>query len=404
MVLQLSDFNSDLSEDELRQFTSDYYIPLALHPVVPAANASIANFPQGKVGVYTRFFEFANQRVPISLFLCDILNHYRLHISQLHCIGAAKVTNFEVNCRLLAIEPTVHLFRAFYHTSWLNGWVTFAKRAGSLQCYAKKLDALRVWREKIFWIDSAFFPWVFEFYTQESLPRDERPDPGLYNVADADTINTNRIPIEPYPEEFLVHMGISRNYFGSPEEVPTFLDENSRGGCLSLPSSSLSSCKHSSLCSLSNTFSICLLFCCAEMDLFDVVRLAKPTKVIVGVRSLRDGEQPLLQATAGRTMVIAQEETEETEEIGEVPTGVTMATPLRSFPAPGSQIPAELFHIDSSGSAMDESEEEGQGLKRKRSSSDDGAGTSSKRPAISVRQSSEESASQKDASGTPPFK
>ena len=132
MVLQLSDFNSDLSEDELRQFTSDYYIPLALHPVVPAANASIANFPQGKVGVYTRFFEFANQRVPISLFLCDILNHYRLHISQLHCIGAAKVTNFEVNYRLLAIEPTVHLFRAFYHTSWLNGWVTFAKRAGSL--------------------------------------------------------------------------------------------------------------------------------------------------------------------------------------------------------------------------------------------------------------------------------
>ena len=56
MVRQLSDFASEITEDELRQFTSDYYIPLALHPVVPGVAASIADFPEGKVGVYTRFF------------------------------------------------------------------------------------------------------------------------------------------------------------------------------------------------------------------------------------------------------------------------------------------------------------------------------------------------------------
>ena len=143
MVLRLSDFTSDITEDELREFTSDYYIPLALHPVVSVSTASIANFPEGKVGVYTRFFEFSNQRVPISLFLYDLLNYYRLHISQLHCIGVAKITNFEVNCRLLAINPTIHLFRTFYHSSWSNGWVSFSKRAGRLQCYTEKLDALR---------------------------------------------------------------------------------------------------------------------------------------------------------------------------------------------------------------------------------------------------------------------
>ena len=233
MVLQLSEISSDITEDELRQFTSDYYIPLMLYPEVPDADASIADFPEGKVGVYPRFFEFANQRVPISLFLCDILSFYRLHISQLHCIGAAKITNFEVNCRLLVINPTIHLFRAFYHTSWTNGWVSFSKRAGRLQCYTEKLDTLRNWKEKFFWVDKAFFPWEFEFYTQGSLPKDERPLPGLYNVADADTINTNRIPISAYPEEFLVHMGISRNYFQPETEVPTFLYEDGRGGCLS---------------------------------------------------------------------------------------------------------------------------------------------------------------------------
>jgi hypothetical protein len=97
----------------------------------------------------------------------------------------------------------------------------------------EKLDALRNWREKFFWVDETFFPWGFEFYTQGSLPKDERPNPGTYSADDAETINGNRIPINSFPEEFLVHMGISRNYFQGPDEVPTFLDEDDRGGCLS---------------------------------------------------------------------------------------------------------------------------------------------------------------------------
>ncbi|GJU70388.1 hypothetical protein Tco_1256647 [Tanacetum coccineum] len=54
MVLQLTDFTSEITDEELLEFTSEYYIPFALHPVVPAASASIADFPpEGKVGVYT---------------------------------------------------------------------------------------------------------------------------------------------------------------------------------------------------------------------------------------------------------------------------------------------------------------------------------------------------------------
>ena len=82
-------------------------------------------------------------------------------------------------------------------------------------------------------MDDKVFPWLFEFYTQGTLPKDERPDPGTYNTDDTETINTNRIPINSYPEEFLVHMGISRNFFQGADEVPTFMDEENRGGCLS---------------------------------------------------------------------------------------------------------------------------------------------------------------------------
>ncbi|GJS69046.1 hypothetical protein Tco_0701887 [Tanacetum coccineum] len=341
MVLQLTDFTSEITDEELREFTSEYYIPSALHPVVPAANASIADFPEGKVGVYTRFFEFANQRVPLSLFMCNVLNHYRLHISQLHCIGAAKITNFEVNCRLLAIHPTVHLFRAFYHTSWSNGWVSFAKRAGRLQCYTEKLDALRRWREMFFWVDDALVPWDFAFYTQGSLPRDERPPPGSYSMEDAELINENRIPINAYSEAFLCHMGISRNYFQSPEEVPTFIGDDGQ-----------------------------------EMDLFSVVHLSKPKLVTEGVRPLRDGEEPLLESTAGRTMelVLEQPEVESTD--------VLAPTPLRSVP--GATVEPPRLDATSVGSSEDadvagaesEAGEVDSGLKRKRATSDDGAGTS----------------------------
>ena len=231
MVQKLEDIKSTITQHELTEFASDFFIPFALHPVVPDNDACISDFPEGKVGVYTRFFEFSNQRVPLSLFLCDILNYYRIHISQLHCIGAAKITNFEVNCRLLGINPKINLFRAFYHTSWIHGWVSFAKRAGALQCYTNKVDALRNWREKFFWVDRAVFPYDYEFYTQGNLPRDERPATGTFNEGDAQTLNTNHLPVNSYPEEFLVWMGISRNYFGSPDGVPVFLDEYGRGGC-----------------------------------------------------------------------------------------------------------------------------------------------------------------------------
>ena len=231
MVLKLEDIRSSITQHELTEFASDFYIPNALHPVVPDDDASIADFPVGKVGVYTRFFEFANQRVPLSLFLVDILNYYRIHISQLHCIGAAKITNFEVNCRLLGINPTINLFRAFYHTSWIHGWVSFAKRAGRLQCYTEKVDALRNWRERFFWVDTAIFPWDHLFHTQGTLEKDERPGPGSFSEEDADLINTNRIPINSYPEEFLCRVGISRNYFGAPDEIPIFIGEDGQGGC-----------------------------------------------------------------------------------------------------------------------------------------------------------------------------
>ena len=103
-----------------------------------------------------------------------------------------------------------------------------------LQCYEKKVDKLPNWREKFFWVDAAVFPHPFFFHTRDSLVRDVRPSQALYSAEDAALVNAQRIPIRSYPEEFLVHMGISRNYFAPATEVPIFLAPNGAGGCWSL--------------------------------------------------------------------------------------------------------------------------------------------------------------------------
>ncbi|GJZ51227.1 hypothetical protein Tco_0605742, partial [Tanacetum coccineum] len=87
-------------------FSSEYFISENLHPELPGPGDHIVDFPEGKIGVYTKKIEFANFRIPISQFLFDILAYYQIHLSQLSVIDAAKVSHFEINCRVLSIIPT----------------------------------------------------------------------------------------------------------------------------------------------------------------------------------------------------------------------------------------------------------------------------------------------------------
>ncbi|GJX92488.1 hypothetical protein Tco_0345814 [Tanacetum coccineum] len=222
----------------------------------------------------------------------------------------------------------------------------------------EKLDALRRWREMFFWVDDALVPWNFAFYTQGLLPRDERPPPGSYSMEDAELINENRIPINAYSEAFLCHMGISRNYFQSPEEVPTFIGDDGR-----------------------------------EMDLFSVVHLSKPKQVTEGVRPLRDGEEPLLESTAGRTMelVLEQPEVESTDVLAPTPLrsvpSVTVEPPRPDATSIGSSEDADVAEVDS-------------GLKRKRATGDDGAGPSKRVRHLSLGLSTSTEEETPDASPT----
>ncbi|GJY93786.1 hypothetical protein Tco_0509568, partial [Tanacetum coccineum] len=99
--------HSIMTPEMVENFCNDYYIPDEVHPVAPGRDKTITQFPEGKVGVYTRFFDYCGYRIPFTKFLTAVLRYFRIHISQLSPFGAARVSYFEVLTRVLDLAPSV---------------------------------------------------------------------------------------------------------------------------------------------------------------------------------------------------------------------------------------------------------------------------------------------------------
>ncbi|GKA92885.1 hypothetical protein Tco_0814810 [Tanacetum coccineum] len=109
-----------LTQEHLDAICAKYFVPEEVHPQLPSSDATMHERPTGKVGMYTRFFDYANYRIPFSTFFVSVLTHFRIPFSQLSVFGSAKVSHFEILCRVCNIEPDVSLFRYFYThiTKW----------------------------------------------------------------------------------------------------------------------------------------------------------------------------------------------------------------------------------------------------------------------------------------------
>nr|GEY84366.1 transposase (putative), gypsy type [Tanacetum cinerariifolium] len=266
-TVQLETAVNTISHEYLLEFTSEYGIPETLHPALPGPEDRVVDFLEGKIGVYTMFFEFANFRFPLSQFLFDVLGYYQIHLSQLSVIGAAKVSHFEINCRVLNIIPTLGLFRVFYTPSFNSGWMSFSKRPGknTPQCYTKPLDSLKNWNNRFLWVDESVFSTVVDWRT--NAPKDGMPATGTYFVEAVRALDTHRTPIQKQPEMLLCLVWLSRRYYLGDEVYPTFLHDNDR-----------------------------------EMDLFSLIHAPNPTKVKVGSCPRAPYEVPLLTLTANRVI------------------------------------------------------------------------------------------------------
>ncbi|KAF5805022.1 hypothetical protein HanXRQr2_Chr05g0204031 [Helianthus annuus] len=201
-------FNT-LTKNGLDWYIERYAIPASLHPVFPEKNKPIFPFPPGKIGVYTRLFDYCNYRLPLTKFLIGVLTFHEVHISQMNPFGLAKVCHFELACRGLGSDPDLDVFRAFYKLNQSGNWYTFEVRDKDSCCYTWITTSIKDWKERFFYVDDRCVPEFMVSRTKKmklpsSLPKDFDFNRALYA-----TLIKEAGRIQSYPEHILVMGRIS---------------------------------------------------------------------------------------------------------------------------------------------------------------------------------------------------
>ncbi|GJT05823.1 hypothetical protein Tco_0840285 [Tanacetum coccineum] len=176
-----------LTEKELDAFCSKYIIPTNLRPELPGHNKTIRNSTEGMIGIYTHFIECVTFHIPLSKFLLSVLEYYQINFSQLSVIATAKISHFEILCRVHEGQPT---------------------------------------------IDASICPIFIPWFEGRSVERDPLPFDDVVDIKLIDQLNEGRDVIRKYLEVFLSVVGLSRSFVW--EDVrPTFLrPDNSEIGLL----------------------------------------------------------------------------------------------------------------------------------------------------------------------------
>nr|GEZ24007.1 ribonuclease H-like domain, reverse transcriptase, RNA-dependent DNA polymerase [Tanacetum cinerariifolium] len=222
---------------------------------------------EGSCKITTYSDSWEEERITLKVDNISAIALVRNPVFHERIIGAAKVSHFEINCRILNIAPTLNLFRVFYIPSFNSGWMSFIKRPGknTPQCYTKPMDSLKNWKNRFFWVDENIFPTVVDWCT--STPKDGMPAANLYSATDVTSLDTHRTPIQKQPEVLLCLVGLNQRYFLGDDVYPIFLDDDDRA-----------------------------------MDLFNLISALNPTKVKTRTRPRAAHEVPLLTVTTSRVI------------------------------------------------------------------------------------------------------
>ncbi|XP_035838812.1 uncharacterized protein LOC110899838 [Helianthus annuus] len=120
----------------------------------PSEGDTGADAPAGYVTMWSDFFGDCNLRLPLTVFVVDILEWYKVHISQVSPFGMIRIRNFEFTFRALGIEPTVGDFRRFYQMTVFMGFFSFRQRDGTPKLMTPP-KGMTMWKKKFFYIKSA---------------------------------------------------------------------------------------------------------------------------------------------------------------------------------------------------------------------------------------------------------
>ncbi|KAJ0534604.1 hypothetical protein HanIR_Chr09g0421601 [Helianthus annuus] len=192
----------------------DYGIRAEWNPVLPSRTDTTFPLKEGKITLFSDFFKFCNFRLSITKFCKLILDHYHIHISQLHPLGLVKLRQFEFACAALGHIPELIVFRAFFVLVWKSPLFTFDRRDTDVSCLrdipASSKD--KDWKKKNFYIDACVIPG--EMHWRDMGPKDNVKDDGPSEDAYMSNALYTRLCGRPFectviPEGALVMAGMS---------------------------------------------------------------------------------------------------------------------------------------------------------------------------------------------------
>ncbi|KAF5795493.1 hypothetical protein HanRHA438_Chr08g0351711 [Helianthus annuus] len=122
--------------------------------VYPQEGDTGADAPAGYVTMWADFFGDCNLRLPLTVFVAEILEWYKIHISQLSPFGMIRVRNFEYTFRALGMEPTGGDFRRFYQMTVHTRFFSFYQQHGSPRMMVPP-KGITKWKTKFFYIRAA---------------------------------------------------------------------------------------------------------------------------------------------------------------------------------------------------------------------------------------------------------
>ncbi|KAJ0834599.1 hypothetical protein HanRHA438_Chr16g0745481 [Helianthus annuus] len=107
--------------------------------------------PADYITMWADFFTEGNLRLPVTVFVAEVLEYYHLHISQLSPFGMFRIRNFEYTFRAHGLPITVENFRRFYQLTVNTGFFSFNQRHGSLKLMTPP-KGVTGWKKKFFYV------------------------------------------------------------------------------------------------------------------------------------------------------------------------------------------------------------------------------------------------------------
>ncbi|MFS8017653.1 hypothetical protein Hanom_Chr15g01382981 [Helianthus anomalus] len=208
------------NRSDLEWLVQQYLIPSSLNRTLPEKDTTIYPFVPGKIGVYTRMFDYCNYRLPLTKFLIRVLMFHEVHLSQMNPFGLAKMCQFELACRGLESDPGLDVFRAFYRLNRTEDWYTFEVRNKNATCLSWITSSLKDWKDRFLLVYDRCVPAEMAWRPRRShlpgpLPEDFQFNKGLYAVLIKEAGRIQKIP------EHILVMGRISTIWPEPKYFPT---------------------------------------------------------------------------------------------------------------------------------------------------------------------------------------